>query len=167
MTRHLFYGLFLLASFATAEVYKTVDENGHTIYTDNPHGKQQVEKVDLPAVNSQPATPITSTKNTDQPAATKQYRLSIVSPANESHIPTGQSGITVKVKLQPKMISGQNIQLYLNGGAFGPASKSTTIELSDVYRGEHQLTARLLDRKGKTLAQSSPITLYVKRTHQN
>ncbi len=165
MFARLCYGLLLFTTIAAADVYKSIDEDGHVIYTDNPHGKQQVEKVDLPSVNSQPAIPITPPQKTNKPATT-QYRLSIVSPANESHIPPGQSEITVSVKLQPKMNSEQRIQLFLNNKAFGPASKSPNIRLSDIYRGEHQLTAHLQDSKGKTLAQSSPITLYVKRTVQ-
>tara|TARA_B100000446_G_scaffold29101_3_gene24342 strand:+ start:909 stop:1409 length:501 start_codon:yes stop_codon:yes gene_type:complete len=165
MVTRLCYSLLLFTTIAAADVYKSVDEDGRVIYTDNPHGKQQVEKVDLPSINSQPAIPITPPKKTDQAMAT-QYRLSIVSPAHESHIPTGQAEITVRVKLQPKMNSEQRIQLLLNGRAFGPASKTPNIRLSDVYRGEHQLAARLQDSQGKTLAQSASITLYVKRTSQ-
>ena len=48
----LCFTLFGLA--AHAEIYKTVDEHGNTVYTDNPGHNDKAEPVDLPELNTQP-----------------------------------------------------------------------------------------------------------------
>jgi len=158
--------LCLLASLALAEIYKSIDENGKVIYTDNPRGNQKIEKVDLPAVNSQPATPILQKKSAPEAKATKTS-LVIVSPANNAQIPTGQFEIPVRITVQPKLAKGQRIQLMLNDKAFGQPTTQMNTVLRNVFRGEHQLSAALLDNKGRVLTKSSAITLYVQRQTVN
>lgn len=49
---------FGMSTTAYSEIYKTVDENGNVVFTDNPKGNE-AEEVQLPEVNTQPATRIT------------------------------------------------------------------------------------------------------------
>ena len=151
-----------LSITATAEVYKTIDENGKVIFTDNPQGKK-AEKVELPPINSQPATPVfTPPKSADKPKAIKPV-MQIRSPKSGAQIPTGQHQIPVSIGLRPKLKAGQTIQMLINGQPFGSAQASTQFVLKDVFRGEHQLSAQLRDPNGKVLMTSRSVTIYVQR----
>lgn len=159
--------LFILALPATADIYKQVDENGKVIYSDTPGGTR-VQQVDLPPINTQPATPVTTParkKVHDQPAL--PFRVSITSPADGTHIPAGQRDIEVVVRVDPGLQPGYTLQAYLNNVAYGPASSESAWILEQVYRGEHTLNVDLLDPDGHAIATSDSVTLYVFRPTVN
>ena len=82
----------LLPQTVSAEIYKTVDEHGNVVYTDNPKGKK-AEEVKLQRTNIQPPVKVTSkpaSKPKRKQGAPGSYTLSINSPSDGSHIPPGQ-----------------------------------------------------------------------------
>lgn len=145
-------------------IYKSVDEDGNVVYTDNPKGKKEVEKVDLPTINTQSPTPVVNRPVAeDELGIPKSYRVSIRQPTDGTQIPTGQTDIQVSVSLTPRLQKGHKVQAYLNGKAFGPSSTSPSLTLKEVYRGEHSLSAAVVDGAGKVISRSDTITIYVQR----
>lgn len=156
--------LLVLSFFTQAEIYKTVDENGNVIFTDNPHG-EKVEEVELPPVNTQPrytsGKPKKSKKFTYK--APTKYDISITSPADQTQVLSGQRDLTVIARIAPKLFPGHKIQVLLNGTPFGPSSTKAQITLKEIYRGAHQIQAAVVNDKGKVISRSNAVTVYVRR----
>ncbi len=149
----------------SGSVFKSVDKYGNIIYSDKPLGEKN-QKLDLPPVNTQPATKTKlrpPNKASEQTA--EKYRISINSPRHDSTVPTGQQTVSVSAKLEPGLRPGHRLQFLFNGKAHGKASRRSNTQLNELYRGSHTLAVKVIDKQGKTLQQSAGITLHVKRHH--
>ncbi|WP_461517384.1 DUF4124 domain-containing protein [Porticoccus sp.] len=164
----LFFSLLLLcmaALPASAEVYKTVDDQGNVTYTDNPPSDgKTVEPVDLPAINTQPGLqPPASARK--KPAENSGYAdVSILAPAQDATIPPGQLNVVVQIFLEPALKAGHRVQLLHNGQAYGEPAYATSFSIDSLIRGEHTLKAQVVDENGAVIAQSGSVTIHVKRT---
>lgn len=157
----------LTTAAASAAIYKTVDENGRTVYTDNPPANKPVEAVKLPELNTQPPVTTPSRPAEKAVAAPVQYRVSIAAPAEGTQIPMGQHEVPVSLDISPSLRDGAYVQILLNGEPFGPTFQGSHIVLTKVYRGEHQLQAAIYSAEGEELARSNSVTLYVQRQSVN
>lgn len=166
MLRPFLLCLLCVSPVAGAGIYKSVDENGKVIYTDNPNGKK-ADPVKLPPLNTQPpptatAAPIPE-QNMAPERAPKEYDIRISSPADQTQIPPGQRNLTVAANLAPGLHSTHKVQVYINGSPHGSPSESTSVTIDNIYRGTHQIVVEVLDRWGNTISRSEPVTVYVHR----
>ncbi|MDX2463236.1 MAG: DUF4124 domain-containing protein [Porticoccus sp.] len=155
-----------IACYATAEVYRVINENGTVTYTDNPPaGDPSVESVDLPTINTQPAPTISTAakKTTTGEEQTGYQKIAILTPSQGATIPPGHQEVTVQIALTPALQTGHFVQLLFNGQDYGPPSLSTTFHVGSLVRGEHSIKAHILDSKNNLIGQSNSITIYVKR----
>ncbi len=167
LSRLLLFPLIFLSLPALAEIYKQVDERGNVTYTDTPSDRQETEKLDLPTLNTQPALPTperVEPKQQQDDTPDVSYRVHINAPAEGTQVPMGQSEIPVSLSIQPGLKEGFSIQILLNGQPFGEEHFSNFLILRDVYRGEHQLEAIILDASGQEIARSDSVTIYVQRS---
>lgn len=153
----------LTSAAATAAIYKTVDEHGRTVYTDNPPANKRVETVDLPDLNTQPPVTPQPRPETKPVTAQVQYRVSITAPSPGTQIPMGQHEIPVSLDISPALREGAYVQMLLNGTPFGPTFQGSQIVLTEMYRGEHALQAVIYNSDGEELTRSDSVTLYVQR----
>lgn len=171
--------LLLVTSLpCAAGIYMQKDADGNITYTDTP--SSNAEPVSLDLTNSVPSTGNSSNTAkkmsasnttdaviTDQATSNDFYKsFKIVSPANNDTI-QNQPVITVKVDTDPALRAGDAIQVYLDGKAWNGPVKGTSINLDNVSRGEHTLSATLLDSAGSILKQTTPIKIFVHRASAN
>lgn len=156
----------LLSTSVSAEIYKHTDESGRTVYSDNPNGKD-IEAVELPAINTQPAITPKYTPAKPKPAATPSYQITINSPNNETYIPPGQRELSIDFNVRPGLRQDHFFQAQLNGEAKGTASRTSPILLTDLYRGEYQLSVAVIDSEGNIISRSKSVTLYIQRPTQH
>ncbi|MEJ2417440.1 MAG: DUF4124 domain-containing protein [Exilibacterium sp.] len=161
-------GVFCLASCfsvnGAADIYKTVDENGKVIYSDNPRGKK-IEAVDLPTVNRQPAQPVIQQRKNIANATTvgpKSYDIDIETPTDQTHVPPGQRDLIVNTSITPPLFKNHKIQVLLDG-QLQQSGRSNNVVIKEIFRGAHQIEARVIDQKGNTLGRSEAVTVYVIR----
>ena len=154
------------SSFA-ATVWKWVDKKGVTHYSDQPVlGAVQVDLSVQTYDASEATIPSTSRQpRQSAPPAARYEEVVITSPTNEQTI-TGVGGqISVSVAIEPAVESPDSVRLELDGLTVSESdSQSTTFELTDVARGAHSLTASVVNRNGKVLKQSAPVTFFVQQT---
>ena len=166
--KKLIYGLLLaLVAVATvAEVYKRVDENGNTIYSDEPHPEAEVldagevQTLDLP----DPGPPPRLTEKPKREAAA--YRsIAIASPADESTIRNTEGNFSVSISVQPALQAafGHQLVLYLDGSAVAEPGTRASYSLTNIDRGAHKLRAAVVDANGKTVIGSDTVTVYLHR----
>ena len=164
--------LLLCACTASAQVYKWVDEDGVVHYSDQP--VPGAERIDLPTRSSAPpaaaaarpaaATPAARPAPASRPAAPFSYTsLSVASPAAEQTLWNIGGQLTVNLSLQPGLRDGDRVRLYFDGTA-SETQLGLSFQLQEVWRGEHNLQAEVIDANGQLMIRSEPIRFYVQQT---
>lgn len=159
-------------------VYKTTGPNGEVVFTDTPpvgSGKDEVEKVEIGPTNVQPVAPpgplprrklSPQDQGEDDAERDRQegpFSIAIVSPGDGATIPPGQRAVVLQVALDPVPRGGHQFFAVVDGQPWQGGSSGTSLDISALERGTHSVQAVLTDGAGNVLAQSRPITLYVKR----
>ena len=159
--------LSLVSLTASAQIYKSVDQNGVVTYSDVPPAIKSGVKstvVQPNSTNSMPglSPPITSlaAKTIDQPLA---RTVAIASPLNNATIPMGAGIFDVTAELGAPLTDGELLALYLDDEMVEVPQTSEVWALTYVIRGPHTLQVRRLSSAGKTLSESEKITVFVLR----
>lgn len=153
---------------AAAKVYKWQDDDGRWHFTDEP--RPGAVTVELPQIQSfePPKTPPPSRSQQDeQPKrneATLSYsRVEIISPGPEDTVREASGDVGVVIALEPSLRPGHTVRLLLDGEpAAGPAS-STAFTLNHLDRGQHSISAEILNADGRTISRTKPQTFYLHR----
>lgn len=157
--------LLVLALPASAQVYKTVDENGRVTYTDRPSDKaEQVEIRDTnvaPPIQARPAL----TAEADQAAQAKApaYQVRISSPAPDTHLTAEMRDLQVSLQANQPLAPGLHFLLLSNGNPIGGPTRNGNLTITEITRGEHRLVAVIENDQGDWLTESAPVTVYVHR----
>ena len=157
--------LILLSASVQADVYKSVDENGEVMFSDQPTPNAQRMKLpELPTYKA-PPVPGFSSSPKPAPAASPYDSLKIVAPENDATIRDNQGVVRVQVALEPPLMSkqGHKIQFYLNGEPHGMPVATTSISFSNLDRGTYTLTTSVVDASGAVLMTSDPVVFHLHR----
>jgi len=152
------------------QVYRHVDEAGNVAFTDRPAAG--ATPVEIGATNTMPPPPARvypPRVARPEPAGgdTADYKVRISSPANETVIPPGPGNFSVTASVTPALGSGHGLQLSIDGAAREEPQTAGSWALVNVFRGERSLAVAVVDEKGRTLAESEPVTVYVFRPSGN
>ena len=149
------------ATLATT-VYKYIDENGNTVFTDEP--RKGAETLDVQPVPTIPAIPVPPpTQPAARSEAFKYSKVIIVSPEDQKNFINEVEPIVVQVALSPSLRGGDQLQLMLNGAPKGGPVSGTRFTLDSLDRGTYQASVKVLDKDGKELGSSNSIQFFVKR----
>jgi len=166
-------------------IYRTTDDQGNVVFTDNPaRGGEKVDLEPLTVVPGRgevrgvgaPPAVVNDDARGDQggPTATPGEpfmpydRFAIRSPRQEETLPTGAAGnVQVTLDVQPELREDHQVRLRVDGEVSQSAMHTETFMLNDLNRGEHILQAELLDASGAVRHRTSPVTLYVQRASVN
>ena len=163
--------LLLLPQLGAAQIYKTTDENGNVSYSDTPPSSGPSEEIRLREINSTPPPPSVDIPRqpTDDPGQQpdNSYRIAITSPPDETSIPMGPGNFSVSATVEPNVGNGELLQLLLDDSPWGEPQPGGNWALTNVFRGAHTVKVAVVDKEGKRLAESSPITVYVFRPSVN
>jgi Domain of unknown function (DUF4124) len=146
----------------SATVYKWVDENGVTHYSDQPHENAEKVQVAAPQTYKAPAVPSRTAAQPGRERPPNAYEsCAVVSPANEETLPNTYS-VTTSVQVSPAPRDGDHLVVLFDGKplpGFPAAGGSFTI--SDIDRGTHTVQAMVQDPSGKVLCQSPNVSFTV------
>lgn len=160
--------LLALPALAQTSIYRTIDEDGNVVFTDAPpaDSKRKIERIENPHINSMP--PPEDIEPLAKPADEPQddgaaFEVVITDPANETTIPNGPGNFSVGATVSPALGSGHTLQLFMDGSPWGEPQRGARWNLTNVLRGQHDLTVGVIDTAGETLAMSEPVRVYVFR----
>jgi hypothetical protein len=157
--------MLLLAGNAHAEVYKSTNAAGEIVYSDTPtKGAEVMRMPELPTYTPPAVTP--STAANQKPDETAIYEEFVfLKPADDATIRDNQGIISVELKLTPALRGKRNhrVQFYLDGAAYGEPGSSLRTTMSNVDRGEHSLTASVVDANGEALISTAPVIVHLHR----
>jgi hypothetical protein len=162
----LIVSLFFLPSTFAETVYKYVDENGNTVFTDEP--RKGAEVLDVQPIPTIPAIPVPERTSKPVPQNAFRYnKILIVSPEDQHNYINEVEPIVVQVALSPALRSDDRVQLMLNGAPKGSPSSSPQFTLDSLERGEYNVSVKILDKDGNALGSSPAIQFFIKRHSVN
>ncbi|HHJ15483.1 MAG TPA: DUF4124 domain-containing protein [Gammaproteobacteria bacterium] len=163
--------LLLVSGSATAAVYKSVDAEGNTVYTDEPAAG--AKPVDLPPLSTIPPptySPAVSKKPEAAGEDSAVYQsINIIEPAPDATLRDNTGAVPVKVGIDPplKATAGHRFQFYLDGQTQGKPTRSSKIVIANVNRGTHNVEVAVLDAEGREITRSSPVQFHLHRQSIN
>ena len=144
-------------------VYKWVDENGVTHYSDQPHENAEKVQVAQPQTFKAPRTPTQQVPTSGPPKSTEAVysNCAVAQPSNEDTFPNATS-VTATVTTNPGVRDGDEVSLVLDGTKVPnfPA-RGGTFTISPIDRGTHTLQALVHDGSGNVVCQSVNVTFTV------
>ena len=88
-------------------------------------------------------------------------------PDDETIIPRGPGNFSVSANISPSLQGKEKLQLLMDGEPRGEPQRGSAWPLTNVFRGTHVLEVTVIDPKGKELAKSEPVTVFVFRPSKN
>jgi len=155
---------------ATTQMWVWVDSNGVTHYSDRPvPGAKLISIASMePAEDVRPAAPrpTTSPAATTRPpqSSTVQYQLlEIFQPAENETFFGADAVVTVRIRSEPDLVTGDQMRLYLDGNLVEGEPTALEYTLSGLERGAHSLRAQIVDAQGKPKELSEPRMIHMRQ----
>lgn len=163
----------MVGGIADAAVYKSVDQHGNVVYTDEPTG--DASPIELPPLSTVPAPNYRSLNKPDQapqeePAKAGYYqKLSIVAPRPDETLRDNAGNVRVTVSIEPPLnkTEGHSFAYFLDGNARGEPTPSTEALFENVSRGTHTVEVAVVDASGKQLKRTTGVRFYLHRQSLN
>ena len=155
--------LTLLTS-VSADVYRTLDEDGNVIYTDKPSTDAEKIRIDEIQTISPPAVKDFKYKPPAKAVESIYTKLEVVNPANDQVFTGGTGDVTVSVLVQPALNTalGDRLILYMDGKKQAD-STSTSFAFTNLDRGTHTTKVDVVNKDGKSLKSSVPVSFTIHR----
>lgn len=173
----LFSGLAVVAGTSYADkIYKRVDSEGNVHFSDSPlDGGSEIHvkplpTMPMPKVAAQPSRSSTDARKRgeEKPEDEGAYTgISITSPVSGVTLRQDADPLTISVSVQPELREGHAIQALMDGAIRGEPSNTTSVTISGIDRGSHELTVRVIDETGAPVLTSAPVTIFMHRTSVN
>jgi hypothetical protein len=167
--------LLLLAvacGHAYAQVYKTVDEDGNVVYTDQAP-KDGSQPMELPPLSVVEAPTYEAIVRPEEEAAEDEGRefslrqlrnrykgFAIISPENEQSLWSPQGLITLAWQAPHPLQEGMQVRASMDGEQIG-LTNDRVIPITKLERGAHTLEAVLVDARGRTIATAETVTFFI------
>ena len=163
MKRSIILITIFLAGFVQADVYKYINKQGKTAYSDTP--VKGAEKVIVPPIMTYEAPNIptkkivTSEERKELTEANIPYdHLSIISPIEQGTVRSNQGIVNVTYDLQPALQEEDTVELLLDGVV------QEGFNLEGVERGAHVVQVQVIDKNGEVKINSPGVTFYLQRS---
>ena len=151
------------ASVVGTQVYKSVDKDGKTVFTDTPPTDRPADVVTVKPSNriSLPSGERGETGEGEK-AGIKYTDVTVTSPQADEYFGQETMAVTLSASVQPGMQEGHTAQLYYDGKLVGDGSLFYTV--NEPERGTHTVVAKVVNERGKVLIESKPVQFHVRRT---
>ena len=154
-----------------AQVYKYTDEKGQVHYTDKPPTKG-AKPANLPPLHTYKPLEASGASEAGGPATAEPakpaaaaggFEVRIVSPVADQTNRDASGTLQVSVAVSPALPDGYMLAYYVDGAMNGDPTPSTSATLSEVERGQHSISAAVLDPDGVEVARSAPVTVFLRQ----
>lgn len=150
------------SSSGATTTYRWVDAQGVIHYSDTPQpGAQKLEIA--PAQTFQP-TPVPTTETERALARGPAYTSCEITQPQSQQSFYAPDAVAVSVALAPDLRSGDHVQVSFDGQAVRATDDSgLSFQIDMPIRGQHEVTASVVDSGGRTVCTSPPVTFFVRR----
>ncbi|NOX09365.1 MAG: DUF4124 domain-containing protein [Gammaproteobacteria bacterium] len=158
--------LLLLPLLANAEIYKGIDADGHVMFSDRPMAGSEPIKL-KPVTTYTYKAPVVKRKlkSDKHPTDFVYQKLTLLSPLNKQTIRSQEGIVNIQFSTVPalKKKKGHFYQIILDDKVLVDELTEAQYALSNIDRGEHRLSIRLLDSDGKLLIESEQNIFYIRK----
>jgi hypothetical protein len=161
--------LFACTAATAATVYKWVDENGVTHFSDQPHENAQKVELKAPQTFSAPKTsaPTQSAASRPSPSrgpAEKVYQTCGMSEPTNDQVFMNTDTVSAGTSASPGVRPGDSVLVTMDGAPVpGVPSSGGQFTITPVDRGEHTIQMTIKDPSGITLCSSASIRFSVRQ----
>jgi uncharacterized protein DUF4124 len=167
--RAILFTLLLVpcSAVVAATVYKWVDQNGVTHYSDQPNPGAEKVKVDSAQSYQANANPPNAPRDIvlpkEEPSGPAYSSCTISSPSNDE-VFVNVTSVSASMLLQPNLLAGHRVAVSLDGKRIeGVSGASSAFTVTPVYRGSHTLNLIVEDANGSVVCSSPAITFHVRQ----
>jgi hypothetical protein len=156
----------LCSTASAADVWKWVDANGVTHYSDQPiPGAIKIEVRAGNISEARSAQPLSNQADSQSQTEQGSYReFQIVRPTKDQNIINTGGEVAVEIRIAPPLRATHRLNLYLDGKLLaGFPHNTASYALTAVPRGMHTLTAVVADASGNTIQDAPPVTFNVRQ----
>lgn len=174
MSRLFLIALLLSPLAAVADedvqIYRTVDEDGNVVYTDQPPS-DDAEPVELDPITTVPAVTVESGAGGDEAGDEESTGspgysgLTFVYPPADATIRHNGGQVPFRLALQPegaRLAQGHRVEIVLDGEVRGSAN-ALEVTVGAVDRGPHEVSARIVGASGGVLVRSPMVSFFLLR----
>lgn len=170
--RKLLFCLSITTALATtspvmAEIYKSVDAQGHTVFSSQPPVGKPSETVQLQQTNSIAPPQNTSNGSANQQGGVEQ-RYSVLLPTglpDDAALRANNGTFNIGVQIVPDLFPGDTLRLIIDGKPYGESSTALSLPVSHLSRGAHTAAIEVLDSNGKQVQVSVAVPFGVQSVH--
>lgn len=148
-----------------ATVYKWVDAQGVTHYSDQPHpDAKTVDVAPVQTYHSPAPANTSSSASSASPAGPGYTTCALVRPENDE-VFLNTSTITARLRLEPQLRQGDTVSVAIDGKRVpNQPTAGTEFVIADVERGTHTMTVTVYDATGKEQRCLTPaVTFHVRQ----
>ena len=152
----LLFSIFVV-NICHAEVYKYINKQGKTAYSDIPVAG--AKKVVVPPVMTYKAPAVKHLSPVmEQPVDTTGYqRLEITNPKDQATVRDNQGQLSVNYHIEPSLQEGDRLLLLVDGvGQEG-------MSIDGLVRGQHRLSLQVLGLNNEVLMSSGVVEFYLQK----
>ena len=150
---------------ALAGIYKYLDENGKIAYSDKPVQGAQKLKIKLrptPEIDeAQRAADALENDDSNGKEVTSYESLELLTPDNDKVVSDRSGSVQVILLPTPRLSSTHELVITVDGKDIS-RGRHANLNLSQVSRGTHTVSARILDANGNTMISSPTTTFHVR-----
>ena len=150
---------------AIAGIYKYLDENGNIAYSDKPvHGAQKLKIKLRPTPESDVAQQSAEALEDDDgnsKEVTSYESLELLTPNDDKVVSDRSGSVQVVLLPTPRLSSTHELVITVDGKDIS-RGRHANLNLSQVSRGTHTVSARILDANGTTMISSPTATFHVR-----
>lgn len=172
----LILSMAFLAGTVSAQVYKTVDEEGNVTYTDTPPGDGSkpiklapISVIEAPGYEQPEKAAADGAEGEEGKEMSLRYLrknyadFAIVAPQQEESVWNPESAMTVAWNTRFKLQPGMQVTIYVDGKQQARTTEQIIAVTERLDRGEHRVEAQLTDAKNRKIATAEPVTFFVRR----
>jgi hypothetical protein len=157
------------AQSSSREIWKWVDKDGVTQYSDQP--RAGATRVEIAGVTPPPSASVTRTgpvrpvpPTTTKPTVPVEYQLiEILQPMDGESFFGSDTAVPVRVRLEPELGPTDSVRLYVDGALVqGYPPDNLEYSLVGLDRGAHSMTVVVADQFNKELLRSEPRVFHVR-----
>ncbi len=148
---------------SAATVYKWVDEDGVTHFSDQPHENAQKVELKAPQTFSAPKTSTPARPTPPRQPAEKVYQSCGMSEPSNDQVFLNTDTVSAGTSVQPAVRPGDTVLVTMDGAPVpGVPASGGQFTISPVDRGEHTIQMVVKDPSGTTVCSSPSVTFHVR-----
>lgn len=153
--------LFASPAFSADKIYRWVDPEGRTNYSDRPQpGAQRVDAAPK-RDDGNGAAPVPTPDIADTPLLGPYRGFEIASPEANQTVRKDDGKLPVSLVLDPPLIPGHRLELMVDGAPISVDQASTQFTLAGLAYGSHRAQAHIRNAANAVVARTVPVAFHL------